>query len=205
MLFDTFDEGIEPGGLREKDQIKILICYILKNTHSPLSTENIIEVLQKNGLANYFESVDALSDLIKNGNVVLDKEDKPYYTVSDSGKTISRQLESELPQSVKDRAMGAVLMLLEQEKTEKENTVSIKKTEKGYQVNCAVSDGQMDLFTFSLYVPEHTQAKAIKRNFHKNPEFIYQVMIAVLTGNKEFAADVLESLSQSPSNRPAKW
>ena len=28
MAFDTFDEGINPGGMRSKNEIKTLICYL---------------------------------------------------------------------------------------------------------------------------------------------------------------------------------
>lgn len=194
MATNTFDEGIEPGGLRDKDQIKLLICYILYNIKTPLSQDKVVGILQKNGLANYFESADAFSTLIKNGNLTASDDDKNLYTVSHSGKIISRQLENELPQSVKDKAMGAVLMLLEQERVEKENVVKINKTEKGYNVNCNISDGSMSLFNFDIYVPDKTQALAVKRNFHKNPDLIYQVMIAMLTGNKDFANEALESI-----------
>lgn len=204
MPFDTFDEGIEPGGLREKYQIKLLICYILANIKDPLTTENVIEVLQKNGLANYFEAADAFADLVKKKNIIASDEKQQLYTVSESGKTISRRLSDELPASVKDRAMGAVLMLLEQQKTEKENTVSIKKTDKGYQVSCNISGGTMDLFSFSIYVPEQSQARTIKRNFHKNPSLIYQVMLSMLTGSKDLALEVLEPLSKEKSKTKNK-
>ena len=30
MEFDAFDEGIELGGLRNRDEIRLLICYILR-------------------------------------------------------------------------------------------------------------------------------------------------------------------------------
>ncbi len=37
MAFDTFDEGINPGGMRSKNEIKTLICYLYNSeyTHHP--------------------------------------------------------------------------------------------------------------------------------------------------------------------------
>ena len=37
MEFDAFTGGIEPGGLRSKDEIRILICYLLTSVSAPLS------------------------------------------------------------------------------------------------------------------------------------------------------------------------
>lgn len=47
MSFDTFDEGINPGGMRSKNEIRILICYLIKSVKAPVSKELILESLQK--------------------------------------------------------------------------------------------------------------------------------------------------------------
>lgn len=201
MPFETFDEGIEPGGLRDKDQIKLLICYILSKVNTCLTTEDVLNVLQVNGIANYFEAADAFADLIKKNHLQAESGQEPIcYGVTESGRTISRHLENELPQAIKDHTTAAVLMLLEQKRKEKENSVDIIKTENGYNVTCTISDGTIDLYKFSIYVPEQNQANTIKRNFYKNPEIIYQSTIAMLTGNQEFIIGVLEDIKEE--NKP---
>lgn len=197
MEYNAFDGGIDPGGLRNKEQIRLLICYILEKSNYPLSSDSIIEILQQCGLANYFEAADSVSNLIKNNNIIPDKNNNTLYTVSDSGRIISRQLEIELPASVKDKALGAVLLLIDKQRTEKENQVKISKTDNGYNVNCNISDGQMTLLSFDIYVPEKNQANTVKRNFHKDPNFIYQTMIAMLTGNKDFAESALQNITNA--------
>ena len=42
MNFDAFSGGIEPGGLRNKSDIGILICYMLHNINSPFPEDDII-------------------------------------------------------------------------------------------------------------------------------------------------------------------
>ena len=54
MEYDAFTAGIEPGGLRTKNDIRIMVCYILNSVKAPLSKENILNILQEKGLANYF-------------------------------------------------------------------------------------------------------------------------------------------------------
>ena len=43
MAFDTFDEGIVPGGMRSKYEIRILICYLLNSIKEPVSKEIIVD------------------------------------------------------------------------------------------------------------------------------------------------------------------
>ena len=58
--FDAFTEGIEPGGLRNRTHIKILITFMVSKIKEPLKDTLIIEALQIHGLANYFEVSQAL-------------------------------------------------------------------------------------------------------------------------------------------------
>ena len=34
---DTFAAGVEPGGLRTSQEIKILICYLLRTVEQPMT------------------------------------------------------------------------------------------------------------------------------------------------------------------------
>ena len=70
MAFDTFDEGIAPGGIRSKNEIKVLICYLFDSVKENMDKELIIEAITTDNLANYFETSAAFDDLIKKGNLV---------------------------------------------------------------------------------------------------------------------------------------
>ena len=69
LEYDAFDEGIEPGGLRSRNEIKVLVCYLLKSIEQPISKQLINEILQENSLANYFEINQAVSDLVRAGSL----------------------------------------------------------------------------------------------------------------------------------------
>ena len=57
--YDAFSAGVEPGGLRNRNEIKVLIAFLLKNTERGLSRRQLMEVIQREGLANYFEASQA--------------------------------------------------------------------------------------------------------------------------------------------------
>ena len=67
--YDAFFAGVEPGGLRNRNEIKVLIAFLLKNTERGLLRRQLMEVIQREGLANYFEASQALESLIEGGSV----------------------------------------------------------------------------------------------------------------------------------------
>ena len=69
MRQDAFTGGVEPGGLWNKNDIRILLCYLLASVDAPLSGEDIEKIVQERSLANYFEVRDALAALEQLGNV----------------------------------------------------------------------------------------------------------------------------------------
>ena len=54
MAYDAFTAGVEPGGLRTRDEIRIQLCYLLTSVNAPLSREDNLQSVQGLGLANYF-------------------------------------------------------------------------------------------------------------------------------------------------------
>lgn len=192
MSFDTFDEGINPGGMRSKNEIRILICYLIKSVKAPISKELILESLQKDGLANYFEASACFDDLLKNKHISINEDNK--YSLTPGGMMIATQLEDSLAYTVKEKAFHCVMMLLEKEKAEKENKVDIVKNEKGYNVKCSITSEGMTILSLEFYVPDYEQAKLVKKNFRKNPELLYKTTISVLSKQKDLLSDTLRDL-----------
>lgn len=192
--YDALDEGIEPGGLRTRSNVKLLICYILNSLKNPVRKDIVITSMMKNGIANYFEIIDAFVDLRNKDNIILTDESKEMYTVSKSGKLIAASLGEDLPLTVREKTLSAVCDLLMRERSENENTTEIIKKKNGYMVDCHITGGENDLFSFQLYVPDTKQARLVKKNFQSNPEMIYKIMVAVITGNSEFAEQTLEDI-----------
>jgi len=192
MDFDAFTGGVEPGGLRNKNEIRILICYLLSSVNAPLSKSDILNIIQDNGLANYFEVTDALAELTEKGNVITSGEKNELCSVSETARMIAKQLDTALPPVVRDKAVAAAINLLAKAKRENENQVEIVKTARGYNVICHISGGDMDLMNFTLYVPDLYQANMVKRNFHRSPQDVYSMMLALVTGNSDMASTILK-------------
>lgn len=197
MKFDAFSAGIEPGGLRNTKEIRILICYLLVSVNAPFRKEDIIEILQENGLANYFEITTALSDLIEKGNIVLEND---VCSPGESAKMIAKQLDSTIPTAVRQRTLSAALRLLSKVKREQENAVEINHTDLGFQVICHISGGDMELMSLSLYVPDLQQANLVKQNFQKDPDIVYRAMLAAVTKDEKLMMETLTEMNMK--NQP---
>ena len=195
MEFDAFTGGVDPGGLRNRADIGILICYMLDSIDQPFLQKDLVEIIQENGLANYFEIISSISELVKCRNITYTDQEQTTLRITENGRLISRQLNTNLSLSVRQKAAGATVQFMERRKTETENPVTIRKAEGGgYQVNFRVTDGMRDLMSLTLFVPDLSEANAVKRSFHKNPQRLYSIVLAGVIGEKDMIAEALKGL-----------
>lgn len=196
MAFDTFDAGVAPGGLRSKNEIKILICYLFASVNDKMSQSLVVEAIRSHELANFFEIVVAFEELIHDGNLresdIVDNEQTYELTVN--GKVIASQLETTLAHTVKQKSYDCALRLLSERKTARENFVDIQKTENGFLVNCRVSGGEVTLLDFTLYAPSFEQAEVLKKNFLSYPQTVYKTMLGLMTKDIENVGEALEEV-----------
>lgn len=189
MDFDAFSEGISPGGLRNMSEIKLLICYILHNVDRPMLADDLKNMLQYEGLANYFAVSQSISDLEKAGNIY---EDEHGYTVTDTGREIAKELEITLPYTVRERAVNLAIKTLKLRRHSQENKVVMEKVDGGYLVSCTVLDGEKELMTTRLLVGDGMQAEQVKRHFIEDPTSIYAATLAIMTGDYTPVSDILK-------------
>ena len=197
MAFDTFDEGISYGGVRSKNEIRTLICYLFASVNKPMDKSTIIEAIQNQGLANYFETSSCFDDLIAHNNIELIDNKNHLYFLTKNGNMVASQLENTLPVSVKEKAYTCAITLLNNKRLEKESPVTITKTDNGYNVNCRISGGDVDLVSIDIYAPDVKQAKIIKKNFHHNPELLYKMIMGTVTKNKSVIDECLNEVKNS--------
>lgn len=190
---NSFSEGVEPGGLRSKQDVKILICYMFDKI-GQMRKQDALSALQEKGLVNYFVAGEAFSELLSGNNIKFD-EASGKYAVSDSGKLISEQLSGSLPKSVRENAIICCENTLQRIKNEEENRAKIEKNDFGYNVSCSISGGDFDLLKFSIYVPDMQQAENVKNNFRNDPEGLYHAVLSVLTRKKEIGDRLKDMLS----------
>ncbi len=175
--FDAFTAGVEPGGLRNTTQIKILITFIVSNISEPLGTDMLIEALGVHGLANYFEITQAIEELESNGNIVTSDG---FVYITPKGTLSLSELSAELPRSVKETALADAMKLLIKDKREKENTVEIVPEGKGFLVTFKVTHNGGILMQLTVYAADADQAQSLKDNFINDPAHVYSTVVSSL-------------------------
>lgn len=175
--FDAFSAGVEPGGLRNTTQIKILITFIVSRLKEPIRDTALFEALQIHGLANYFEATQALDELLTNGN--LTQADGLLYTTP-KGELSVAELSEELPRSVKETALADAINLQLLEKREGENTVEIEPVDNGFNVTFKITHKSSVLMSLTVYAADLEQAQLLKHNFLQDPSHVYSTVITSL-------------------------
>ncbi len=192
MEYDAFSGGVAPGGLRSKDEIKILVCYLLLQVGTPLRKDTVFEAILYDGLANYFEIGEAVHDLVRRGNVVCELVgDEELLSLTQNGRDIAHRLRRDLPRTVRERAVKAALRMLARERNERENRVEILTREDGVHVRCTVLDGGLEMMQLTLFVGDDLQAQQVREAFYDQPGLVYAASVAALTDDHKMLRDIL--------------
>lgn len=186
MEINASTAGVVPGGLNNTDQIKLLVCYLLKS-YGKLSRETIVESAVKDGLANYFEMHNAINNLLSKGHIIeSETKDFIYLQLTDSGNIIISQLESSLPRTVREKATKAAMDILTIIKRERETNFEFKQENNSCYLYCTINDGNLELTTIKLLVPNKETADIIKNQLIKtDPSLVFHSVVALLTGDIE--------------------
>ena len=182
---EAFTAGVNPGGLTDKKEIRILILHILNEVEKPMSLDEMTEAVLSEGCANYFELAEALSELCESECLVEKKNDEGIgvYCVTEKGASAGKVLERDLPLSVREKATASAKEVLRRRKNEKENQVKISKTEDGYKISLRVTDIGSDLMELTLFMPTMEQASSVRQRFLADPAGTYMQVLEAVTGD----------------------
>ena len=179
--YDAFSAGVESGGLIETTQIKALICYMLRKLDDPLSGEQIREILLSQGIANYFDVSEALSDLLRTGNITEDfLEEREVLRLTQIGMDASRELTGNIPLSVREKALAAAVQVQTISRNARQTKIDVTPSGSGFEVSFRVLAQEESLMKLSVYAADMQQVNRMKENFLKDPVKVYSGILAAL-------------------------
>jgi hypothetical protein len=184
----AFGNGIEPGGLKNLLEIKILISYILSVSGPSVDEEILGKAVLSEGLANYFDFSASISDLLRNGQ--LKRLENGELALSESGKGLSREFYKMVPYSVREKCAKACLKMIARKKSEMQNKTSIEKREDGYAVSMEICDIGTSLFKLDLLLPDENTAKCARELFLSDTDNFYAAIMALLSGDSSIAEGI---------------
>ena len=180
---DAFTAGVRPGGLTNSTEIRLLLCYLVKNA-GPISRTEIENALMEEALVNYFEIGSCLDDITRQQlvRVTPGPDGVERYAITEKGRKVAQELAYDLPRSVRERAVAAVLRSQTWARKEAEYSARISEKPDGHcSVRCTIKALDQELFCLDLGTPDRLSADLVKKQFILNGNEIYQMLITKLT------------------------
>ena len=160
---DAFTAGVRPGGLTDSTEIRLLLCYLVKNA-GPITRTEIENALMEEQLVNYFEIGSCLDD------------------ITEKGRKVAQELAYDLPRSVRERAVAAVLRSQTWARKEAEYSARINEKPDGHcSIRCTIKALDQELFCLDIGTPDRLSADLVKKQFILKGNEIYQMLITKLT------------------------
>ena len=154
---DAFTGGVRPDGLKNKSDIKVLVCFLLRHCTQQLSRKEMTDIFLDKGLANYFEVSDAISSLVRHENIMENTGDGTLM-ITESGRVIADTLYDALPLTIREKSLDAMSKLINRRHVSKQN-----KTRT------------------------YNYATVVRDRFLDDPETLYRVVMAQLTDTPQIA------------------
>ena len=176
---DAFTAGVRPGGLTSSTEIRLLLCYLVKNA-GPITRQEIENALMEEALVNYFEIGSCLDDITKQALVTLTGDS---YTITDKGRKVAQELAYDLPRSVRESAILAVIRIQSWVHKAAQNHADIEKDGDRYRVTCTIQDKnqQHGAFTLQVTMPDAMAAEQVRDHFVACGSEIYNKVLNLLT------------------------
>ena len=182
--------GVRLGGLTDRTEIKILLCYLLSELKQPITQEQLIECVCGQELVNYFEMQSALQHLLDSN---LIKEDENGFSILPEGAEIARTLENTVSTTVKRYAYNAAVKLLQYDALKKENKTEITQVEGGYNLHCSIEDNQYTLFSMDILMPSKEIAVFAGEQFVMKGQDMFRCILGVSTDSPNMYEDFLKN------------
>ena len=194
MNFNAFVGGIEPGGLTNDFEVKILICFLLKKIEQPLSFDQVNEILQKTGFVNYFEFVEAVSELQKTEHVLLttDENGQEVFQLSEIGEAMAQTFHHTLPLTVREKTVESARELIQMQKQLEETEVRYHAVDDGYILTMKLKDIGSDLMDLGVFVPSEDECVEIRERIYADPLLLYKTLLAVMMGDYQEGKQLFE-------------
>ncbi|WRS28748.1 DUF4364 family protein [Oscillospiraceae bacterium MB08-C2-2] len=194
MECEVFTAGVEPGAPTTDNEIKMLLCYVLDHAEDPVAFAQLNEGLQSSGLVNYFELVETLGELSALGHIVVSegKYGEELYQIAPSGRDMAKAFTSNIPYTVKEKAVRECKKALKRRKRASEVTVKIQRVDDGFKVTLGIPDATgTDFIKLSLFLPNERQCAVVKQKFLNDPEFIYKSIMSLLMGDSHVVGSLM--------------
>ncbi len=176
----NFDK-IVPENIFGSGDLKVLICYMLSAINEAIPATETAQLFHYEGIANYFDTQTAIFELEKDGYIAPHNSKKDMYRITEKGKALSNTLKDNVSITLRTKVYNAVVKMLTRYKYERDCDIVIENTAGGSLLTYRMTSGDITLCSYSILLPNESQAQTLKEKILKDPKYYYDSFIKILT------------------------
>ena len=181
------------SAIGSKRNVKIFVLYLMENINYPLDYATLNDIIMQTDYVMYLDFAESFHEMMDAG-LILEvegvEENQPMYIVSEKGKIVARELNSDIITSILDKSLSAALRYLDFKKRGIECKCTISEVEGGRcELHCSFLENKNEIFSLRYVVDTYDRAKRMKDNFHDKPETIYRGVMGLMAGNVNYLFD----------------
>jgi len=178
--------------LKEKNDIKIFILYLLRHINYPLDFSSINDIIVQDEFVGYFDFAECFAELLDTGNIDEIKNDdgENLYKITDKGILVADALQSNLLGMIRTKSLKSALRLLSFKKSGAKLICRSEDADDGsYTLTCGIEESGSTLLEIKIAVDEKSALEKMKYTFNDHPEVVYRGVMALLTGEVKYLID----------------
>lgn len=199
--------------LKEENEIKIFILYLLDKIGYPLDYPSIGSIMMQDGIVNFFDFAQCFFALVDAGHIreiIVDDDsaEKPekadaadataeedddtepgatvLYEVTDTGRQVAQVLSDNLMVAVREKGYRSALRHLSFARKGAYVDSSYKPDGDGFLVNFSIKQKGKVILDLNLHADSEYQLNRMLRNYSDRPEVIFRGIVALLSGDVNY-------------------
>ncbi len=176
--------------LRDKTEIKIFILYLLMNAEEPCDFITLHDMVVQDGVVRQFDFCECFFELAETAALLkLERDGREYFTVTEEGREAARMLESDLPSSVRERALRSANRYLQFRMRGNKAKSEVAPLPNGkYRLTCECSDKDGIYMQIAVALDDKRRLELMKYNFDDRTELVYKGLLSLLSGDVNYLA-----------------
>lgn len=186
--------------LKDKNQIKIFILYLLDKIGYPLAYNTITSIMIQDGVVEFFDFGECFFELVDAGlvNVIYPQKNEsvgddgkgetatPLYEASLKGRQVALGLSDNIMRGVRERSYRSALRHLSFSQKGAVVDNSFDRSGDKSLFKCSIKDVDGIVMDVKVRVDNEQQLERMRTNYIQRPEVVYRGLIALLTGDVNY-------------------
>jgi hypothetical protein len=177
--------------IRDKNEIKIFILYLMDRIGYPVKFTDICGILNQENLVNFFDAGACFTELV-DANHVLEVEKDEFgdslYEVTGTGRTIATELNDAILPSIKEMSYRTAIRHLSFQKRGATLDCNMRPSsdEGKYMVHCEIREHGRIVLDINIEVDSKIEGERMLINFRRKPEIVFRGTLALVSGQKNY-------------------